>query len=255
MNEAHRRFHDWLSAGAEGDPPRDLAVHASVCDGCRQSIAAFDRLAEINPGLARMPVKPTGRERGGFATAARLVGATAVLFSAAILGVGVSQLIGVERNGGPVAQATATPDQNVLGGTATAQPTQEPNPSSAQETLTPLGTPTPTALPHPVATPIPWRSTPRPIPTPVPTPIVLPSETPIPTDSPVPTDTPIPSSTPALDTDGDGVTDADETTYGSDPGNPSSTPENSLYLASTCTDSLDNDLDNLTDSADLLGCP
>ena len=197
MNEAHRRFHDWLASGAEGDPPRDLAVHASVCDGCRQSIAAFDRLAGIDPGLARMPVEPTGRERGGIATAARLLGATAVLFSAAILGVGVSQLIGVERNSGTVAQATPTPDQNVLGGTATAQPSQAVTPSSAQETLTPLGTPAPTALPHPVTTPIPWRSTPRPIPTPVPTPIVPPSDTPIPTDSatPVPTETPTPTPT------------------------------------------------------------
>jgi thrombospondin type 3 repeat protein len=256
MNEAHRRFHEWLSSGAEGDPPRDLAVHASVCDGCRQSIAAFDRLAGINPGLASMPAEPTGRERGGIATAARLLGATAFLFSAAILGVGVSQLIGVERNAGAVARATPTPDQNVLGGTATAQPSRDATSSSAEETLTPLGTPNPTAIPHPAPTPIPWRSTPRPIPTAVPAPSTsetgLPSSTPLPTDTatPVATETPIPTATPPLDSDGDGVTDADEVLYGSNPSDPNSTPENSFYAASTCTDLVDNDLDGNADALD-----
>jgi len=229
MNEAHRRFREWLSSGAEGDPPRDLAVHASVCDGCRQSIAAFDRLARINPGLASMPAEPSGRERGGLAIAARLLGATAVLFSAAILGVGVSQLIGVERNGGTVAQATATPDQNVLGGTATAQPSQGAAPSSAQETLTPLGTPNPTARPHPVATPVPWHPAPTPIATAVPTPSTsatgLPSSTPVPTDTPTPTPTPTatpipPQCSDGIDNDGDFLIDM------ADPG---------------CTDPSDND--------------
>ena len=122
MNEAHERFQDWLTSGAEGDPPRDLAVHASVCDGCRQSIAALDRLASINPGLAGMPAEPTGSERGRLALAGRVLAATAVLFCAGILGVGASQLIGVQRHGGPVAHASPTPNQNVLGQTATPQP-------------------------------------------------------------------------------------------------------------------------------------
>ena len=232
MNEAHRRFHEWLSSGAEGDPPRDLAVHASVCDGCRRSIAAFDRLAGINPGLASMPAEPTGSERGALATASRLLAATAVLLSAAVLGVGVSQLIGVEHSGGTVAQASPTPNQNVLGGAATSEPSHEAPPASAQETLTPLGPPDPTAQPHPGATPIPWRSTPRPIPTPVPTPIVLPSDTPIPSESatPVPTEsptptpdptaTPVPQCSDGVDNDGDLLIDLQ------DPG---------------CTDPSDND--------------
>jgi hypothetical protein len=216
MNEAHRRFHDWLSSGAEGDPPRDLAVHASVCDGCRQSIAAFDRLAGINPGLASMPAEPTGRERGALATAGRLFVATAVLLSAAVLGVGVSQLIGVERNGGAVARATPTPDQNVLGGTATAQPSQGTTPSSAGETLTPLGTPNPTARPRPGATAVPWHPAPTPIPTAVPTPSTsatgLPSSSPVPSDTetptPTPTETPIPPQcSDGIDNDGDSLID------------------------------------------------
>lgn len=198
MNEAHARFHDWLTSGAEGDPPRDLAVHASVCDDCRQSIAAFDRLAGINPGLAGMPAEPTGSERGRLAMAGRLVGATAVLFGAAILGVGVSQLIGMERHDAPVAHASPTPDQNVLGRTATPQPSLR---ASGPETLTPLGTPIPTARPRPGGTPIPGR-TPAPTPgstqspTAVPTPTSVPTATPTPTPSPTPTPTPTPTPSP-----------------------------------------------------------
>ena len=249
MNEAHQRFHDWLTGGAEGDPPRDAAVHASVCPGCHRSIDALDRLAAANTGLARMPARPIGRERGPFAMAGRLVGATAVLFSAAILGIGVSQLIG-SQSGGPVAQASPTPDQSVLAETATPGSSEAvPTPSATSvETLTPLGTPAP-----PAVTPIPRRTS-APVPivtpaaTPVPTPLATAVPTPIPT--PVPTATPAPTPTPPVDTDGDGITDADEGTYGSDPNNTLSTPENSLYAAATCNDGTDNDLDTLTDVDD-----
>jgi hypothetical protein len=205
MNEAHQRFHDWLTAGAEGDPPRDVAVHASVCDECRRSIASLDLLANVNPGLAGIPAKPAGRERGGVAIAGRLVGATAVLSSAAIFGVVVSQFIGVSHaNNDPVAQASPTPDQNVLGETATPQPSPEATPTP-QETLTPLGTPGPTHLPAPVATPWPiWQPTPRPIATPIPTPVATPistatapsSATPVATPSVLPSETPVVTPTP-----------------------------------------------------------
>ncbi|MEO8639235.1 MAG: hypothetical protein ABI458_04880 [Chloroflexota bacterium] len=213
MNDAHQRFRGWLTAGAEGDPPRDAAVHASVCAECGRWMAALDLLAIVDPGLASMPVEPMGREHGRMAMAVRVVGATAIMFSATILGVGVSQLIGVSNTDGPVAQVSSTPDQNVLGETATPQPSQLTTvPTTPQETLTPLGTPAPTQT-HPAATPFPyWTFIPTPRPTAVatpypsttgqPTPIPTGSATPIPTDSPtetpVPTDSPTP--TPATDT-------------------------------------------------------
>ena len=53
--DPHQRFHEWLAAGAEGEPPRDLAIHASVCAGCQESIAALDRLAMVDSGRAAMP--------------------------------------------------------------------------------------------------------------------------------------------------------------------------------------------------------
>jgi hypothetical protein len=198
VNEAHQRFREWLTAGAEGDPARDVAVHASLCTECRRSIAALDLLAMVNPGVASMPAEPTGREWGRLAMAGRLAGATAVLFSAAILGVGVSQLIGVSHTNGPVAQASQSPEQNVLGATATPQPSEGATPTAAQETLTPLGTPEPSPEP-PVAPPVPYvPPPPTPIPTAVPTPIVVPSDTPLPSSTAIPTPAP---SVPAAITD------------------------------------------------------
>ena len=215
MNEPHGRFREWLAAGAEGDPPRDLAVHASVCAECSRWIGALDLLAVVDTGLADMPVEPMGRERGRLTMAVRLVGATAILFSAAILGVGVSQLIGVSHTNGPVAQASSTPNQNVLGETATPQASQPTTASKTpQETLTPLGTPGPTAVKQPVATPFPYWTfiptpfptglgTPTPLPTgsavPIPTPVPTAMPTPVPTaiPTPVPTDTPPPPSSVA----------------------------------------------------------
>jgi outer membrane biosynthesis protein TonB len=224
MNDRHQRFQAWLAAGAEGDPPRDVAVHASVCDTCRRSIAALDRLAAVDFGRAPMPVALAlgGKE---FAGAARLASvAAAALVGAAILGSGVTQLFGTPRADGPVAQASDTPDQGVLGETATPRanasgapvspgesidstatasattqpvggPTAKPGsptrPSPTPRATTPGATPAPTV--PPTAPPTPTRTvTPSPSPSPTPTP----SPSPTPTPSPSPTPTPSPSSTP-----------------------------------------------------------
>jgi hypothetical protein len=188
-------------------------VHASVCPECGRWMAALDLLAIVDPGLASMPVEPSGRERGRMAMAVRVVGATAIMFSAAILGVGVSQLVGVSNTDSPVALASSTPDQNVLGEPATPQPSQPaPVLTTPQETLTPLGTPLP-AQSHPAATPFPyWTFIPTPRPTAAatpypsttgqPTPIPTGSETPLPTASPseTPVPTEVPTPTPPTDT-------------------------------------------------------
>ena len=265
MNEAHRRFREWLTGGAEGDPPRDVAVHASVCAECSSWIAALDLLSAVDTGKASMPAEPVGREHSRLVVGVRLAGATAVLFSAAILGVGVSQLIGVSHPNGPVAQASPTPDQNVLGETATPQPSQPSAAPTPQDTLTPLGTPFPTPPLGATPAPTPYWTYFPPYPTPYPTPFATPFATPTAQPTPGPTatppaptatptpPTPTPDPTPPTDTDGDGVSDAVENTYGSDPNNAGSTPEALLYSASTCGDLVDNDLDGSTDAADS-GC-
>ncbi len=53
----------------------------------------------------------------------------------------------------------------------------------------------------------------------------------------------------AVDADGDGFDSAVETALGSDPSDPTSTPEH-LFLPLTCGDGIDNDGDGLTDIAD-----
>ena len=58
----HTRYSDWLVAGAAGDPPRDLAVHAVglrnlPARGCGDRFAASDRL----PWVSRCPRRPFSR--------------------------------------------------------------------------------------------------------------------------------------------------------------------------------------------------
>ena len=212
MNEGHQRFQDWLTAGAEGDPPRDAAVHASVCDTCRQSTAALDQLAAVDPGRAPMPTALPAGGRQELANGARWAGvAAAVLFGAVLLGVGASQLIGLTRGNGPIAQASQTPDQGVLGGTATARPSAGEASLSPGQSLEASGPASPTTRPITGATARPRRTatptatsaasstsgpTPGGTPTGIPTPTVAATPTPSPTPTPTPTPTPIPTPAP-----------------------------------------------------------
>lgn len=186
MTDPHERFHLWLTAGAEGDPPRDLAVHASVCPGCRQSIAALDLLANVDPKRAAMPPAAAATERRGLLRAGRLTPAAAgIVLGAVILGIGASQLIAIAWTGTARSTATIspTPAQTVLGSEATAQPSK-PSPTLTAQTLTPLTSPSPTPQPTP-------RPTARPSPRPT-----APASTPIPT--PIPTATPIATTAPSV---------------------------------------------------------
>jgi hypothetical protein len=218
MNEGHRRFQEWLTAGAESDPPRDGAVHASVCDSCRQSTAALDQLAAVDPGRAPMPTAPPVELREEWAHSARLAAvAAAVLFGAVLLGVGASQLIGLTRGSGSIAQASRTPDQGVLGGTATAQPSADGVSASPGQSLDASVPPSPTTRPVSGATARPRRSpsptaTPRatstsgqtptqrgtPTGNPTPTMAATPTPTPTPIPTPIPTPTPTAPGAPTL---------------------------------------------------------
>jgi hypothetical protein len=214
MNDGHQRFQEWLTAGAEGDPPRDAAVHASVCDSCRQSTAALDQLAAVDPGRAPFPTASPVGTREELAHGARLAGvAVAVLFGAVILGVGTSQLIGLTRGIGPIAQASRTPGQGVLGATATAQASAAGGSLSPGQSPDASGPASPTKRPISGATARPRRSarptatqratsssgpTPGGTPTGIPTPTVAATPTASPTPTPVPTPIPTPGA-PFLD--------------------------------------------------------
>lgn len=197
MSEPHARFQAWLLAGAEGNPPRDLAVHASVCSACRASIAAFDRLDFIDPGATTVPAPTRPVMRGVLVRVGRAVGATVgVMIAATVLGVGGWQLIDAARGGpgGGIAQASRTPDQDVLAGSGTPGATSQETSASASMAS---ASDVPTAAPSsdgPAATPRPGATaTPRPALTPQPS---VPAPTSTPLTSTPPTSTP-PISTPA----------------------------------------------------------
>jgi hypothetical protein len=243
-DDLHARFGEWLLAGTAADPPRDVAVHASVCPGCGEAMAAFDALAAIDPGRATLPpsrIGATAARRSG-PRGWRVAGAVAgVTLAVALTAVGLSQLATL---GAPGAGAVdETPAQGVLGGTGqpsptgpaasgfeggvtsgsptpgssfSAAPTLVPQPSGPAATQPPAtASPTATGTPGATLGPTPG-STPTPMPTAVPTP--TPSPTPIPTPTPVPTPepTPVPLAQCAdgIDNDGDGLID-----FGSDPEN------------------------------------
>ena len=249
--DLHARFGEWLLAGTAVDPPRDVAVHASVCPGCGEAMAAFDGLAAVDPGRATLPpsrfVATAGRGRQ--ARALRIGGAVAgVTLALALTAVGLSQLA-VPGNTGAVNE---TPAQGVLGGTGqpsptgpiasgfeggvtSGSPTPGPGPSySAVPTAIsqpsgPAATQRP-ASPSPKATGTPGstlRPTPGSTPSPVPTVVSTPTPSPTPMPTPTPSPTAIPTPTPmaqcadGLDNDSDGATDFPDDLE--------------------CTDALDND--------------
>jgi hypothetical protein len=180
MNDPHARFAAWLAAGAFGEPPRDLALHASVCPECIRSIAAIDLLGEIDPGRAKMPFwDGVDEEPGGLIRAGRFAAAAAgVMLLAVVIGIGASQLIVGARASDGVAFTSETPAQGELAGTGTpaaspdlTSPSASIATASATPSEVPFGTPVtlPTARPTPRPTAAPTR-TPKPTPTPVPSP-------------------------------------------------------------------------------------
>jgi hypothetical protein len=230
MNELHDEFDAWIAAGARGDPPRAVAMHASGCDACLHLAASFDALLAIDPGLApppplrAAPVSP-------LSSAPMRIARSAAAAVAVMLVIGAGAIVGANVFRPPltdvVADVTPAPiAEGVLG--AAGAPSLTPSASgSASATASPSGeasaSASPTATPRPViaavtpnptmgggpppasavpATPVPTpRVTPAPT-TPAPAPSVAPA-TPTPaasaTPSPSPTSTPtpeLPSSSP-----------------------------------------------------------
>jgi hypothetical protein len=187
MNDPHARFSAWLLAGARGEPPRDLALHASVCPECTRAIAAIDLLSQIDTGRAKMPFwEGADEEPGGLVRAGRFAAAASgVMLIAVVTGIGVSQLIANTRGPGGVGLSSGTPQQGVLGGSGT--PAASPDTGKA-----PASSPTPTASPsdEPFGTPF---TNPTARPTPRPTALATSTPKPSPTPSGTPLPTPLPS--------------------------------------------------------------
>jgi hypothetical protein len=231
MTDLHTRFGAWLEAGAEGEPSRDVALHASACPDCQPLMAAFDALATVDLTLA--PPPPASADRGPrsfspLARAGRLaVAAAATVLLGAIVAIGASRLP-IDGTGEPTPAPTR---EEVLAGiddapsspsaSARPSPTRRPSPSPTPEaTVTASLTATESAVAVAPSTPTPRPPTPRPPappppppPPPPPAPTVappppptstptpqppgpIPQPTPVPTPVPEPTPTPTPTPTP-----------------------------------------------------------
>lgn len=215
MTDPHDRVADWLAEAAPGDPPRDLALHASGCGECMARASAIDALADVDPGRAPEPpphVGGTTRPAGLLPVARAVAGlATVGLLVAAVL-VGAGALIGDRSPAGSGSrpEASGTPGEGVLGATASDAATSSPSEEEEQSrspSPAATATATPTADESPEGTTDPDPATPAPAETsapvlPAPTTIAVPAGTPRPTvppatPAPAPTPTPVPAATPS----------------------------------------------------------
>ena len=265
MSAPHDRFSAWLSDGAVGELPRDLALHASSCSECLSMAGALDDLAAVDLDGAERPPMLAGRapDRSSLATAARWSAGAAVLGIAALaVGIlGSGWLLDRDPGTGtPAAFERTTRNEGVLGGAGgssstgdvatpddtsspspTASPIEDPGATSSAEPS--LDVPMPdqparTAAPMPPAPRIP-AGTPRAsaAPTPVPT-VTTPVPTPVPTSAPTSAPTPIPTPTPPP------PTPEPTPSPGATPGGESAGTDES------CTNAIDDDGDLLVDVLD-----
>jgi hypothetical protein len=203
-DDPHRRFAAWLLAAADDDPPRDLAVHASLCRDCQLEIAAFDMLTAVDLGRAGMPPPRALSDRRRLATPGRVVAAVSGAAAMAAIGVGGWRLADAGGLGGGL--ASEAPTQAVLGNTGHPEtPPASPSGSAPATTKEPdrSPSPSPSATTGSVPPPLPPTATQRPTPRPTPTPrpsIIVSSPTPVPTPrvtaAPSPTLEPTPEPTP-----------------------------------------------------------
>jgi hypothetical protein len=218
--DPHRRFGEWLLAAGDEDPPRDVAVHASVCPDCQRQIAALDMLTAVDLARAGPPPARAAIIERRLAPRTRVAVAVGGAAAVAALAFGSWRL--ADGTGIGIGPAGETPNQEVLGNTGQPEPTLGPSPTrsddasaetspSTRPSNEPSGVPSSTQLPlltqapfnqPPAATPRPTSQptrTPRPslAPTPTPAPTSAPSPSAQPTPTPEITPTPTESPTPA----------------------------------------------------------
>lgn len=255
MSDSHAQLEAWLVDGAMGDPPREIAVHATLCESCTARLGAFDALALIDVAAAGSPpllTAPT-RLRKGVASARLATAVVGTVVAGILVVFGVSQLVGL---GGPSGGPAGGPEGTELAGLS--NPSDGAGPAGSQEQsslgLDAAGTPTPgaSATPQPGVTPGPLPSllpgpTPRPLQsTPLPPPSVAPTPPPTATPTPTAEPTPVPQCSDEIDNDSDGYLDTSDPACLGEPSNDNESP----FDFHLCNDGVDNDLDGYTDLAD-----
>lgn len=281
MTDLHAQLEEWLADGPLGDPPREIALHASVCERCSATLGAFDALALIDVGVAGSP-PPLGarsRLRMGMAWARVGTAVTATVLAGLLVGFGIAQLVGIN---GPAGGTVGEPEGTQLAGLfhpsndggQSQEPSNDSTPGAAP-TPTELATPQPGTTPEPLPVFPPGVTPPPPLPVPTAPPTATPAPTVEPTPSPAPecadgqdndldgwVDFPAdqgctsPSDDEApvdfhecnnnIDDDGDGYTDLNDPGCGGNPFDDTEFPPD-LHQ---CNDGLDNDGDSLVDLSD-----
>jgi len=134
----HERFLAWLEAGAQDEPARDLALHASVCLECARWVAAHDALAAIDPGRAPLPPsRPAAIALpGGPRRTARLAAAVSLVVVLGLIGAGAGEVLSgriilFPHTEGGVLAATGTPGPSTDGGMILPSPTTTPTATRA----------------------------------------------------------------------------------------------------------------------------
>ena len=244
MTDLHAELAAWLADGGLGDPPREIAVHASVCEQCTASLGAFDALALIDVGAAGSPppLAARSRVRLGIAWARMGTAVTATVLAGLIVGFGIAQLVG---SGGPASGQPGEPEGTELAGLF-APSDDAAESEAASNDATPGLAPTPAGVPTPLPNPGPQ---PPPVPGPTPPPIPPPTITPTAPPTATPEPTPLPECNDGVDNDLDGWID-----YPADKGCTTPDDDEAPVDLHACNDSIDNDGDGFTDWPTDLGC-
>ncbi|MGH2455822.1 MAG: hypothetical protein ACRDHD_06150 [Candidatus Limnocylindria bacterium] len=130
--DPHGRFGEWLIAGASDEPPRDVALHASVCPECAAQIAAFDQLTVVDTGRAPLPPSPQRSTATSFeikGTARAVLAVAGVTVSTVALGIIALQAVDLGDLVGTRPEPSS-PTQAVLGGAGGPTPTMLPTDGS-----------------------------------------------------------------------------------------------------------------------------
>ncbi|HUG94720.1 MAG TPA: hypothetical protein VMK30_01105 [Pleomorphomonadaceae bacterium] len=201
MTDSHAQLEAWLVDGAMSDPPREIAVHATLCESCTARLGAFDALAVIEVAAAGSPppLAALTRLRVGVAWARRGTAVGGTVLAGILVILGLSQVVGSggrppgEPEGTQLAGLSTASDH---AGPASSQPELSSIDPGAPETPTPSvpATAQPGFTPGPLP-PVPPGATPLP-PTPGPSATAAPTSAPTPTPTPTP-EIPDPSASPS----------------------------------------------------------
>jgi hypothetical protein len=164
--DSHHLLEAWLAEGADGDPPREVAVHAAVCDSCARRLGAFDALALVDVAGAGSPPPLPARSRivvglawarVGAAIAGTVVAGIIVVFAA-------SQLVGFVGTLPAPSDGVALGSASLDGAEGPDQGTSGPEPADEPSFAGPTPTPIPSFIPlpslEPQATPLPAPAAP-----------------------------------------------------------------------------------------------